>query len=128
MGHKDYFVGLENRYVWNATGNKMMQELTPTRDEDEFYGGVRGGMYYSQFGRLAVYMENRYGLTDVKSLRTSHIYELLEYMRAEGFKEATLKYHITSVRQVYKDNHELFSDEFVLPTNAAYEQYRQENQ
>lgn len=123
--HNNYLIEHESRYAWNGTGNKMLREFVS--DSDEIYDGVPGGMYYSQFGRLAVYMENKYGITSIKSLRTSHVYELLEYMRTEGFKDATLKYHITSIRQVYKDHQELFSEEFVLPTNAAYEQYRQEN-
>lgn len=125
MKYKNYFEGLSDIYTEGAVGNKLMREFSD--DEDEYYNGIRAGMYYSSFARLAVYLENKYYITNVGMIQTSHVYELLEYMRLEGFKDATLKSYITAVRQVYKDQQHLFSDKFVLPTNAAYEQYRQNN-
>ena len=123
MEQKDFLEGLEDIYTGYAVGSKLMLEFNEEKDKPHY--GIRAGMYYTQFARLATFMANKYNITSIKMIQTSHVYELLEYLRSKGFKDATLKGYITAVRQVYKDNSHLFTNEFVLPTNAAYEQYRE---
>ena len=126
LEHKDFLEGVFDIYFEGAIGNKLMREFSS--DESEYYMGIRAGVYYSSFARLAVYLENKYSISNVKMIQTSHVHELLEYLRSKkGFKDSTLKGYISAIRHVYKEQQRLFSDEFVIPTNSAYEQYRQKN-
>lgn len=49
-----------------------------------------GGIYYSEFAKLAVFVDWKYGIKSVKQIKTSHVYELLEYLRGLGYKDSTL--------------------------------------
>lgn len=122
MKNEDYFIGLSEVLFEDAVGNRLMRDFF--EEKNAVYCGIRAGMYYSSFARFAVYMENKYGITKIKSIKTVHVYELLEYMRSRGFKESTLKSYMTAIRQVYREQQHLFANEFELPTNASYEQYR----
>ena len=143
MDNRDFFEMVADIFGAPTVGQKLMLEFTDD-DEDDFHNGIdalvdeyaddewhhrgiRSGMYYSQYIRLAVYMEWKYSITSNKDIRTHHVYELLEFLRQEGFKEATLKGYISAVRHVYSNNTTLFSDEFELPNNAGYAQYRSES-
>ena len=144
MDNRDFFEMVQDIYGPPTIGQKMMIEFndeeTDNRnrgfldfireysenDEEYAHYGIRSGTYYSQYTRLAVYMEWKHNITSNKNIRTHHAYELLEYLRFRGFKDATLKGYIIAVRRVYNDNKHLFSDEFALPSNSGYEQYRKE--
>ena len=101
-----------------------MREFSDKRDKP--LSGIHSGMHYSQFSRLAVFVENKHGITSVSLIQNFHVYELLKYMRSKGFKDSTLKYYLTAIRQVYKEQQHLFSEDFNLLTNASYEKYRQD--
>ena len=142
MDNRDFFEMVYDIYGTPTIGQKMMIEfngddeeclhrginalIREYSDDDEYlHNGIRSGMYYSQYVRLAVYMEWKHGITSNRHICTHHVYELLEYLRFRGFKDTTLKGYITAVRQVYKENSHLFSEDFELPTNAGYELYRE---
>ena len=125
MNKADLFEGLSDIYFGKSRLNKMMREFNDETNNQ--YDGIRAGVYYSQFSRLSIYVLNKYDITTLEVLKTSHLYEMLEYMRLQGFKESTLKSYITGVRCVYKEKSHLFSDKFILPTNNEYKKYRQEN-
>lgn len=107
----DYFDALEEVYFKGGIGNTLMYD---------FYNHRIAGGNESQFARLAVYMEWKYGITCTKQIKTEHIYELLELLRGKGFKDTTLKCYISAFRQVYKWNKQLFSEDFEIPTNIGY--------
>lgn len=117
MNKTDLFEGLSDIYFGKSRLNKMMREFNDETNNQ--YDGIRAGVYYSQFSRLSIYVLNKYDITTLEVLKTSHLYEMLEYMRLQGFKESTLKSYITGVRCVYKEKSHLFSDKFILPTNMS---------
>lgn len=108
---KDFFDALGEVYTEGGIGNTLMCE---------FYDHRVAGGSETQFARLAVYMEWKYGIKSTKQIKTDHVYELLGFLREEGFKEATLKGYITAFRQVYKWNKHLLSEGFEIPTNAGF--------
>lgn len=108
---KDYFDALEEVYTKGGIGNTLMCQFY----EDRLEGGGE-----SQFAKLAVYMEWKYGITCTKQVNTEHIYELLEFLKENGFKDTTLKGYISAFRQVYKWNKHLFLESFEIPTNTGF--------
>ena len=108
---KDFFDALEEVYTQGGIGNTLMCQ---------FYEHRIAGGSESQFARLAVYMEWKYGITCTKQIKTEHVYELLEFLREKGFKDTTLKGYISAFRQVYKWNKHLFFEDFEIPTNAEF--------
>ena len=108
---KDFFDALEEVYTKGGIGNTLMYE---------FYEHRIAGGSESQFARLAVYMEWKYGITCTKQIKTEHVYELLELLRGKGFKDTTLKSYISAFRQVYKWNKHLFLESFKIPTNTGF--------
>ncbi|MGE7840720.1 hypothetical protein ACQKNX_08005 [Lysinibacillus sp. NPDC093712] len=111
---KDYFDALEEVYTKGGIGNTLMCEFHEKREA----GGSE-----SQFAKLAVYVEWKYGITCTKQLKTEHIYELLELLRENGFKDTTLKGYISAFRQVCKWNKHLFLENFESPSNSGFEKW-----
>lgn len=107
----DFFDALEEVYTKGGMGNTLMCQ---------FYEQRMAGGSESQFARLAVYMEWKYGITCTKQIKTEHVYELLELLRKKGFKDATLKGYISAFRQVCKWNKHLFLEDFEIPTNTEF--------
>lgn len=64
--------------------------------------------------------EWKHGITCTKQIKTEYIYELLELLRENGFKDTTLKCYISAFRQVYKWNKQLFLADFEIPTNTGF--------
>jgi len=141
MDKRDFFEMVADIYGAPTVGQRLMIEFNDEgdrlhrglseiinqyseNDEEFLHDGIRCGMYYSQYIKLAVYLEWKHNITSNKDIRTRHVYELLEYLRCRGFKDSTLKGYITAVRQVCRDNQHLFSEDFELPTNAGYDQYK----
>ncbi|EOU1645772.1 hypothetical protein OQL12_001476 [Clostridium perfringens] len=108
---KDFFDALEEVYTQDGIGNTLMCQFYEQR--------IAGGSE-SQFARLAVYMEWKYGIKCTKQIKTEHVYELLELLKENGFKDTTLKSYVSSFRQVYKWNKHLFSEDFEIPTNIGF--------
>ncbi|TBX09425.1 hypothetical protein BFS07_01615 [Clostridium perfringens] len=108
---KDFFDALEEVYTQDGIGNTLMCQFYEQR--------IAGGSE-SQFARLAVYMEWKYGIKCTKQIKTEHVYELLELLKENGFKDTTLKSYVSSFRQVYKWNKHLFSEDFEIPTNIEF--------
>ena len=108
---KDFFDALEEVYTQGSIGNTLMCQFYEHR--------VAGGSE-SQFARLAVYMEWKHGITCTKQIKTEHVYELLELLRENGFKDTTLKGYVSAFRQVYKWNKHLFLEDFEIPTNTGF--------
>lgn len=111
---KDFFDALGEVYTRGGIGNTLMLD---------FYEHRAAGGSESQFARLAVYMEWKYGITSTKQIKTEHIYELLELFRRRGFKEVTLKGYISAFRRVYEWNKHLFLEDFTIPSNAGFAQW-----
>ncbi len=111
---KDFFDALEEVYTKGGIGNTLMCD---------FYEHRIAGGSESQFARLAVYMEWKYGITGTKQIKTEHIYELLEFLKGKGFKDTTLKSYISAYRRVYKWNKHLFLESFEIPTNTGFAQW-----
>ncbi|HBF8684671.1 TPA: hypothetical protein KO123_001326 [Clostridioides difficile] len=113
---KDFFDALEEVYTQGGIGNMLMCQFYEQR--------IAGGSE-SQFARLAVYMEWKYGITCTKQIKTEHVYELLELLKENGFKDTTLKGYVSSFRQVYKCNKHLFSKDFEIPTNTGFTKWEE---
>lgn len=111
---KDFFNALEEVYIQGGIGNTLVCQFY----EHSIVGGSE-----SQFARLAVYMEWKYGIICTKQIKTVHIYELLEFLRENGFKETTLKGYVSAFRQVYKWNKHLFLEDFEIPTNTGFKKW-----
>lgn len=92
----------------------------------DFYEHRTAGGSESQFARLTVYMEWKYGITRTKQIKTEHVYELLELLKGKGFQDTTLKGYISVFRQVYKWNKHLFSEDFEIPTNTGFAKWEKE--
>ncbi|MBG9693318.1 hypothetical protein ABD91_21520 [Lysinibacillus sphaericus] len=107
---KDFFDALQEVYTEGGIGNTLMCQ---------FFKNSNGGGE-SQFAKLAVYMEWKYGITCTKHIKTEHIYELLELLKENGFKDTTLKGYISAFRHVYKWNRHLFLESFEIPTNTEF--------
>ncbi|MNN73510.1 hypothetical protein D3C81_1896340 [compost metagenome] len=90
----------------------------------QFYEDRIAGGSESQFARLAVYMEWKYGITCTKQIKTEHVYELLEFLRKNGFKDTTLKAYVSAFRQVYRWNKHLFLEDFEMPTNTGFAKWQ----
>lgn len=114
---KNFFDALEEVYTKGGIGNTLMCQ---------FYENRIAGGNESQFAKLAVYMEWKYGITCTKQVKTEHIYELLELLKVNGFKDITLKGYISSFRQVYKWNKHLFLESFEIPTNAEFTKWAEQ--
>lgn len=97
-----------------AVGHKMLCEFTGKP------GTIYGGDYFRRFTKLAVFVEWKHGITCVKDIKTAHVYELLDYLREQGFKDSTLRGYICAFRQIYEQYREMFSDDYQKPTYAAY--------
>lgn len=101
-------------YTQGGIGNTLMCQ---------FYVHCMAGGSESQFARLAVYMEWKYGITCIKQIKTEHVYELLELLellKENGFKDTTIKGYVSAFRQVYRWNKHLFSEDFEMPTNTGF--------
>lgn len=112
--NKDYFDALEEVYYWGGIGNTLLRDFYDNR--------IEGGSE-SQFARLAVYMEWRYGIKSTKQIETRHIYELLDLFRLTGFKDSTLKGYISAYRHIYSRNRHLLSDDFEMPSNEGFSKW-----
>lgn len=108
---KDFFDALNEVYIAGGIGNTLLSQFY----EDRLNGGSE-----SQFVKLAVYMEWKYGITHTKQIKTEHIYELLELLKKYDFKDTTLKNYISAFRNLYKWNKDLFSDDFAIPTYSEF--------
>lgn len=111
---KNYFDALGEVYADGGTGNKLLHE---------FYSRRTSGGHESQFARLAVYMEWKYGITSAKEIKTEHVYELLQLFREIGYKEVTLMGYISAYRMIFKHNGHLFSRSFLMPSNDSFLQW-----
>ncbi|UXJ71397.1 hypothetical protein [Lysinibacillus fusiformis] len=110
---KDFFDALQEVYTEGGIGNTLMCHF--------FENSTGGGE--SQFAKLAVYTEWKYGITCTKQVKKEHIYELLELLKEHGFQETTLKGYISAFRQVYKRNKHLFLESFEIPSNSGFENW-----
>lgn len=114
---KDYFDALQEVYYKGGIGNTLMCEF----DRHRTSGGSE-----SQFAKLAVYMEWKYGIKRTKQIKTEHVYELLELLKGKGFKDVTIKSYISAFSQVYKWNNHLFSEDFEIRTNTGFAKWEEE--
>ncbi len=115
INKNEFFEALYSVGFRGAKGHKLLCEFTDELD------AIPGGMYFGQFSKLAVFVDMMYGISSAKQIINRHVYELLDFLEKVGFKESTLKSYITSVRQVHKWNKELFSEDFVIPSNTDWE-------
>lgn len=118
INKNDFFEALFDVGFIGVKGHQMLCEFTGSSDT------IPDGMYFGQFAKLAVFVDMQYGITSTKQLITNYVYELLDFLQKIGFKDSTLKYYITSVRQVYEWNKQLFSKDFQMPTNAGWELWK----
>lgn len=107
----DFFDALEEVYTIGGIGNTLMCQ---------FYENRIDGGSEMEFAKLAVYMEWKYGITCTTQIKTEHIYELLELLKENDFKDITLKGYISAFRRVYKWNKHLFSEAFTIPIYSDF--------
>lgn len=67
---KDFFDALGEIYTQDGIGNTLICQFNEHR--------IAGGNE-SQFARLAVYMELKFGITSTKLIKTEHVYGLLVF-------------------------------------------------
>ncbi|MEG1986353.1 MAG: hypothetical protein RR033_03560 [Clostridia bacterium] len=121
VDEKVFFDKVFNAGLIGSQGHQLLSEFTGE------LGAIRGGTYYSAFVKLAVFVDLRYNIARVKQITVNHVYELLEFLKSIGFKSSTIKSYITAVRQVYLENIDLFSNNFIIPSVAGWSKWESDN-
>ena len=114
----NYFSALNDPYTYGGIGNDLM---------NDFYAHRQGGGHEMHFSRLAVYEDLHHGIKTTKEIQTVHIYEFLKFLLEQGFKSGTIRSYISSYREIYRWDPQLFCNTFEKPSVAGLNQYLEQH-